>query len=173
MTKKISQILVLCLILFAFEIISCSSGNKKNVLSNIDTSSVSVEPLSEPINNDTIINFDGAIGLNVQFNSGFLDLKNNFDFLQGDSLVVNVGGTAQKVLIRLLASNNDANSPTGIIGTGFIVNANRLVCIRLDQDYPAIKQISAHGGPNPWGIYPLGSQNGAATIQKVKLIRKR
>jgi hypothetical protein len=91
-------------------------------------------------------------------------------FQKGDSLRLKIGGTAKRILVRLLPEGSDPGSPIGIVGGAINVPDNRIVKVRLDYDYRNIKQISVHGHSNPWDIF-LGANNGPATLIKVEYKR--
>lgn len=112
----------------------------------------------------------GKKGASVQWASGWLDLSAPTAFYRGDRLRIRVGGTAKKILIRLLPSGGDAGQSSGAVAT-VAVPDDQIVEITLTEDRPKIQQISVHGGANPWGQYPLGPENGPATLESVTLIR--
>lgn len=174
--KQIRNVAILGLILLALGITSCGSGNNKSNSSQNDSTkkdtTKKVDKTSTATIGDTTINLTGQIGNSEQWQSGWMDLSTPFNFNNGDILKVKVGSTANKILVRLLAVNEDPNSPVGIVGT-YTVSGNREVTVNLTQNYTSIKQISVHGGSNPWGTYPLGINNGPATIQSAKLTRSR
>ena len=114
----------------------------------------------------------GPIGLSSQWGSGWLDLATPTDFRKGDRLRLKIGGTADKIVVRLLPKGNSPDSPVGVIGGAITVPPNRIVEVSLKSDKKGIIQISVHGGPNPWGRYPLGRGNGAAALKVAELIRK-
>ncbi len=131
------------------------------------TASVSVystEPESVTLN--------GQLGASSEWGSGWLDLASATDFAKGDVLQFRIGGTAQKVLMRLLSKGHSPDSTDGILGDGIALPKNRIINIQLISPHKNIIQISVHGGPNPWGAYLLGGSNGPATLESVKLIRK-
>lgn len=178
-TKKsyINQISILGLIIIVCTIISCSNDKKSNN-STDEKSSIQIAENDKPVkqieqnqNKFTITELEGEIGLSKQWHSGWLDLDKPTNFYKGDSLVVIVGGTAEKIVLRLLSSGSDPNSPSGIVGRIHEVNNNGEVNVRLSKDHSNVTQVSVHGGENPWGVYPLGSGNGAAFIQSATLIR--
>jgi len=104
---------------------------------------------------------------------GWLELNNPTDFSQSDKLELIIGGTAEKIKIRLLPKGSDPNTQTGILPKIYDVpKNNRVVLIQLESNRPNIVQISVHGGPNPWGKYPLGGSNGPATLEQVIVKRK-
>ena len=109
----------------------------------------------------------GEMGSSRKWGSGWLDLSGMVNFQKGDRLELQIGGTAKKVLVRLLAKGVSPDSPSGIVGGPINVPSNRIVELRLDSDYESIIQISVHGHSNPWGLYDLGAENGPATLLKV------
>jgi hypothetical protein len=112
----------------------------------------------------------GSAGKDVRWNSGWIDFPQPATFYKGDQLRLSVGGTAAKVVVRLLDDSRRADSPEGVVGV-FTVGTDRTVRITLDADYKGIQQISVHGGPNPWNLYDLGGGNGAATLSAAQVIR--
>jgi len=113
----------------------------------------------------------GETGLSPRWGSGWLDLPTVTDFAAGDVLQLRIGGTAAKVLVRLLPEGTFPDSSVGIVGGAVIVPENRIVDIVLDNDRKNIIQISVHGGPNPWGRFLLGGGNGPATLESATLVR--
>lgn len=114
----------------------------------------------------------GEIGSSSSWGSGWLDLATVTDFAAGDVLRLRIGGTAGKILVRLLPEGSFPDTSVGIIGSGAVtVPKNRIVEVVLDNDRKGIIQISVHGGPNPWGRFPLGSGNGPATLESATLVR--
>lgn len=107
---------------------------------------------------------DGAIGSSSRWSVGWLDLEKITDFKKGDRLKITVGGTAKKILLRFLPKGADPNDPIGIDGGPRQVPNSRVIEVVVESDHKNIRQISVHGGPNPWGDFPLGQDNGAATI---------
>lgn len=113
----------------------------------------------------------GEIGSSSHWGSGWLDLATVTDFAAGDVLRLRIGGTASKVLVRLLPEGKFPDSTVGIVGGAVTVPENRIVEVVLDEDRKGIIQISVHGGPNPWGGFPLGGGNGPATLEAARLVR--
>jgi uncharacterized protein YpmB len=109
----------------------------------------------------------GETGSSWKWGSGWLDLARMMDFKKGDKLELQIGGTASKIIVRLLAKGVSSDSPSGIVGGALEVPSTRAVELELDSDYNNIVQISVHGHSNPWGLYDLGAQNGPATLLKV------
>jgi hypothetical protein len=114
----------------------------------------------------------GSIGISEQWGAGWIELRPT-DFRAGDILRLRVGGTAQRILVRLLARSQDPDSPVGILDDAISVPASRIVEVRLRRDYPGTVQISVHGRANPWGLYELGASNGPANLLSVDLIRAK
>src|SRR5271165_2632910 len=106
----------------------------------------------------------GHIGGSSMWKSGWLDLGPPVDFRSGDIIRLKIGGTAERIMVRFLTVGDSPDDPVGIEGGALPVPSNRTVDLTLQHDYPQTKQISVHGGSNPWGLYPLGENNGPATI---------
>ena len=111
----------------------------------------------------------GEIGFSRKWGSGWLDLSKMMDFHKDDRLIMKLGGTAEKVLVRLLAKGISPDSTSGITGDTIIIPPNRIVELQLDSDYDNIIQISVHGKSNPWGLFNLGIKNGHATLLTCEL----
>lgn len=112
----------------------------------------------------------GAVGKDLHWGSGWIDLAPTSLF-RGDQLQLSVGGTARKVVVRFLEDPQRADSPEGVVGV-FTVGQDRTVRVPIDADRKGIRQLSVHGGPNPWGQYDLGEGNGPATLSGVEIIRR-
>lgn len=112
----------------------------------------------------------GPVGKSSQWGSGWIDLRTITDFKKGDTLQIKVGGIAKRVLIRLLSKEYYPDSPSGIEGDAREVPANRVITVVLESDHTQVKQISVHGGPNPWGLSSLGEDNGPASL--ISVLRK-
>ena len=113
----------------------------------------------------------GVVGKDLHWGSGWIDLAPT-NFFKGDQLQLSVGGTAKKVVVRLLEDPLRADSSEGVVGV-FAVGQDRVVRVPIDADRRGIRQLSVHGGPNPWGQYDLGQGNGPATLSGVEVIRRR
>jgi len=131
-----------------------------------------IESISS-INNNTeksdkvdFLNISGTPGESGQWGSGWIDLENVMTFNKGTLLRIEVGGTAQKILIRLLEKGKTPDMPVGILGK-FDVPENRVIEVTLKRNYTNIWQISIHGSPKAWN-YNLGAENGPATIGLVQ-----
>lgn len=113
----------------------------------------------------------GAAGASSQWGSGWMDLAPPMDFKKGDKLRMHLGGSAEVVLVRLLPRGAAPESDTGIVGGALTVPKSRVIDVSLPLDRKQIVQISVHGGPNPWGRFPLGGANGPATITSIELLK--
>lgn len=113
----------------------------------------------------------GATGSSPLWGSGWIDLAPPMDFKKGEKLKIRLGGSAEKILVRLLPRGAPSDSDTGIVGEPIMVPKSREVEVLLPLDRKQIAQISVHGGPNPWGRYPLGGGNGPATISSIELVK--
>ena len=109
----------------------------------------------------------GATGSSSQWGSGWLDLAPPVDFTKGERLKLLIGGTANKILVRLLPKGALPDMSAGIVGGAIDVPKSRIVEVTLPQNRKQVVQISVHGGANPWGKFPLGGGNGPATIESV------
>lgn len=112
-------------------------------------------------------------GSSPQWGSGWCDFPSPVAFQKGERLRLAIGGSATKIIVRLLPKGIDPNTTVGVIPTSFTVPSTRLLEVTMPHDAPAIVQISVHGGPNPWGQYPLGAGNGPATISGVERLPAR
>lgn len=113
----------------------------------------------------------GTPGASSQWGSGWLNLAPPVDFAKGDRLKLLIGGNADRILVRLLPKGQSPDSSVGIVGGPIEVPRTRVVELVLPQEQKQIVQVSAHGGPNPWGRFPLGLGNGPATIESAQRIR--
>lgn len=112
----------------------------------------------------------GRIGSSSLWGSGWIDLDMRTNFRRGDTVTLKIGGAAESIVVRFLSKGNDPNDPAGIDGGVVRVPENRVVQITLNEDHPDVIQISVHGGPNPWNLYPLGGGNGPATVLSAERI---
>jgi hypothetical protein len=113
----------------------------------------------------------GETGASSQWGSGWLDLDRPTDFKSGNKLRLIIGGTAKNIKVRLLPKGRSPDTRAGMLGGVVAVPESRTVEVELQSDRPQVVQISVHGGPNPWGKYPLGGGNGPATLDSAELIR--
>ena len=113
----------------------------------------------------------GATGSSSQWGSGWLDLAPPVDFAKGEHLKLFIGGSADRIIIRLLPRGASPDTSAGIIAGVVNVPKSRIVEITLRENRKQIVQISVHGGPNPWGKFPLGGGNGPATIESAERVK--
>lgn len=114
---------------------------------------------------------NGELGVAPQWGCGWINLASPVDLSKGDVLQIQVGGTAQKVLVRCLVKTQSPDSTEGVIGDAVVVPKSRIIKVKLTSPRSNVIQISVHGGAKPWGIYELGQSNGAATLMSATLIR--
>lgn len=112
----------------------------------------------------------GKTGSSLIWGSGWLDLTSPIDFKKGDCLKLIVGGSAAKVLVRLLPKGSEPESMHGVIAQVISLPNDRIIEIVLKKDFPQVVQISVHGGSNPWDNFPLGAGNGPATLKSGAII---
>jgi hypothetical protein len=115
----------------------------------------------------------GKIGASATWKSGWIDLTNPTNFAKGDRLRMRVGGTALKVVVRLLQRGSDPDASGGVLPDVYSIRPeqDRTIDVVVPDDTPQVVQISLHGGPNPFNEIPLGSGNGAATLLSVERVR--
>jgi len=113
----------------------------------------------------------GKVAASPRWGSGWIDLTKPINLAAGDRLRLRLGGTATKVLLRLLGEGQFPDDPVGILGGPLAVPKERLVEVKVESARRGIVQISVHGGPNPWGQYPLGEKNGPATLESAELLK--
>jgi len=126
-------------------------------------------PMSLP--DTTCRPLSGSFGMSQQWNTGWIDLTTITNFQAGDRIRLKVAGAARRIVVRFLAQGASADSPAGVEGGIITVPPDGNVIVTLQQSYQTIKQISVHGGPNPWGIFPLGDGNGAVMLNSACLSR--
>ena len=107
--------------------------------------------------------FDGSYGASRAWGSGWLDLRQPIELESGKCLRIEIGGTASKVVVRLLRRDDDPSRASGIVGGIHNVPESRKIDVQLLSQFPNIKQISVHGNPNAWH-FDLGGKNGPATL---------
>ena len=103
--------------------------------------------------------------------SGWLLLDSPRDFKAGEKLRLSIGGTARNIKIRFLPKGRSSDSTAGMLKGVFAVPKSRIIEVEFSKDRSQITDISVHGGPNPWGEYPLGSNNGPATLDSAEIIQ--
>ena len=112
----------------------------------------------------------GTTGSSSQWSSGWITLNSGVSFAKGDRLKLVIGGKAKKIVVRLLATGAAPETSAGAIGI-VDVPETRVVEVVIPEDRKDVFQISVHGGANPWGQFPLGDDNGAATIKSVERLK--
>ena len=171
-----SRVMVQCLIVVILAVCTLVTGCKKAqdekpAPATTEQETVAVKPEPAPTTKEEItIPLLGEIGSSPRWGSGWLDLATPTDFLNGDRFRIKVGGSATKVLVRLLSEGQSPDTSTGRIGGTITVPEDRIIEITLKYDRREIIQISIHGGPNPWNIL-LGGGNGPATLEEAEIIR--
>lgn len=108
---------------------------------------------------------EGLIGASDEWGSGWIVLERLTDFPAKAELRFEVGGTAEKILVRLLRAGADPNTAAGELGK-YDVPGDRHLAVKLPSARREITQISVHGGPKPFGR-SLKPGNGGATIESV------
>jgi hypothetical protein len=158
-----------CLICFCI-LVACGneSDNKKPDVNSPDSSKIDKRN-SQPADSPAVIvdvqdgRLEGTIG-ESPWGSGWLDLNSVKSFRKGDTLNIRIGGTAKKVLVRLLPINSNANLPNGIEGGVRDVPATKMITVVLAADRNDITQISVHG-KDAFGN--ISGENGHATMISV------
>lgn len=120
-----------------------------------------------PSKNGTCQLLAGDAGVDKKYASGWLDLSRLTTFHSGSTLRLTIGGTAKKILVRLLPSGKSPDQKVGILGA-YAVPKDRLLTIPITNDLSDIAQISVHGGPQAWDVR-LGPGNGAATLEQAEV----
>jgi hypothetical protein len=114
----------------------------------------------------------GTVGASPQYASGWIDFPQPIDFAKGDRLRLVIGGSATKILLRMLSKGQSRDSSEGLLGGVIDVPKTRVVELTLGENRAQVVQISVHGGPNPWGKFPLPG-NGPATLQAIERLPPR
>ncbi len=165
------NIIVVVLAVFTLVTGCKKTWDEKPTPARTEQEPVAVKPESPPAR-ETIIPLLGEIGSSPRWGSGWLDLEAPTDFLKGDRVRIKVGGSASKILVRLLSKGRSPDTSVGLIGGTITIPEDRIVEVTLKYGRKEIIQVSVHGGPNPWNI-PLGGGNGPATIEEGELIRSK
>lgn len=113
----------------------------------------------------------GDTGVSSRWGSGWIDLDRPIDFKRGHKLRLKLGGTAINIKVRLLPKGHSPDTTAGMLPGIMTVPDARIVEIDIQGDRPQVIQISVHGGPNPWGKYPLGGDNGPAILERAEIIK--
>jgi hypothetical protein len=113
----------------------------------------------------------GKTGSTSKYYSGWIDLQRLTDFHRGDKLRLTmdqrIHNPAKEIYVRLLAKDGSPNDEDEGAGTHPVKGP--VVEVVLDKDYPQTRQISVHGGPNPFGTQQLSPDNGTAKLISVDL----
>jgi hypothetical protein len=170
-----TRVMVRSLMIFIFAVGTLVTGCKKttgeqSVSTTTQQKAVAVKPEPAPTSKEITIPLIGEKGVSSRWGSGWLDLSAPTDFLNGDRIRIKVGGSATKVLVRLLSNGQSPDTSAGRIGGTITVPADRIIEVNLKYDRRETIQVSVHGGPNPWDI-PLGGGNGPATLEEAEIIR--
>jgi hypothetical protein len=112
-------------------------------------------------------NLSGTLGDSKAYYSGYLNLITPLTLKQDDTLVIRLGGTARRVKVRLLQNLADSDQPVGMLDSTFQVPASKIIVVPVQYSVTSVRQISVHGGPNPFGRYPLMEGNGPAIIHSI------
>lgn len=111
-----------------------------------------------------------TLGTSERWNSGWCDLEPPVTFSNGICLKLGIGGTATKVVVRILGNGQDPNQPVGIATDAMSIPTDRQLIINLKRQYPNSSQVSVHGGKAAWHI-KLGDSNGPATLDSVEQVQ--
>jgi len=111
------------------------------------------------------------LGSSSRWGSGWCEFEPPINLMKGTCLRLAIGGTANKVLIRILRAGEDPNEPIGLLRgcIPFTVPNDRKIIISLERTYSNVVQISVHGGRQAWHCN-LGSNNGPATLLMVEQV---
>lgn len=148
--RTISRITIICLAML------CSLSFSQETSSTAGNTAVQKETQTD------FVTINGLTDESGEWGSGYIDLESMITLKKGTTLKVEVGGEAKKVLVRILVNGKSHDQAVGILGK-FDVPENRIVEVKLAQDFKNIKQISVHGSPKAWS-YSLGAANGNATL---------
>jgi hypothetical protein len=176
-SNDMNKFFVLIIVLISVAMFGCGKSEEHAGEPNKKKEAVPIEAIKTASEGEDEVNPEprllaGEIGSSSSWGSGWLDLATVTDFKTGDILRLHIGGTAGKVLVRLLPEGKFPDSSVGIVAGGAItVPENRIVEVVLNNDRKGIIQISVHGGSNPWGKFTLGSVNGPATLESATLVR--
>jgi hypothetical protein len=113
----------------------------------------------------------GVTESSAKWGVGWIELNKDTDFKKGEKLRLKVGGTATKILVRLLSDLSQDDDPVGIEGGVHDVPQDRVVEVVLSADYFGVKEISVHGNPEAWS-WSLGKDNGPATLESVERVQR-
>lgn len=113
----------------------------------------------------------GETGASSRWGSGWLDLNQPTNFDSGTRLRLSIGGTANRIKVRLLSRGQSPDTTAGMLPGIVSIPDSRVIEVEVSSARSHVIQISVHGGPNPWGKYPLGGDNGPATLESAEIIQ--
>ena len=82
----------------------------------------------------------GPTGSSSQWGSGWLDLAPPVNFAKGEHLKLFIGGSAEKIVVRLLAKGNSPDSSVGVIPGVVNVPKSRIVEVTIPDDRKQVVQ---------------------------------
>jgi hypothetical protein len=145
-----------------------SKGDTRPCIIVISLAILLLAVLSVPASAQTLA---GATGSSSEWGTGWLDLAPALDFAKGEHLKLFIGGSADRIIVRLLPKGKSPDTSVGVIPGVVSVPKSRMVEVTLPADRKQVIQISVHGGPNPWGKFPLGGGNGPATLESAERVK--
>jgi hypothetical protein len=96
------------------------------------------------------------------FCSSWLDFSPSIDFKKDQEISITLDRSGpnptKRIYVRLVPENGSFNSDK--IGISTVTINDAVVKIKLAKDYLHIKQLSIHGGINPFGGHPMPSNAG-------------
>lgn len=111
-----------------------------------------------------------SYGWSDQWGSGWCDIQPPMNLVDGSCIKLSIGGTANKVLVRVLRDGENPNVAIGLLGDPLSVPKDRKIIIKLGRTYSNVVQISVHGGRKPWNI-SLGNNNGPAKLDLAESVK--
>ncbi len=108
-------------------------------------------------------------GNSPNLGSGWCDFEAPVQLAKGTCLKLTLGGTAQKIVVRILQVGQDPSKAVGLIGKPVAVPSNKQIKLIFNKSYPQVVQISVHGR-EPWGRF-IHDQNGPATLDSLEKIK--
>jgi hypothetical protein len=119
------------------------------------------EPLLDTASMSKWTRIRGKIGQSKRWGSGWLDLSKPGQFLDESELRIKVGGSADCIVVRLLAEGMSPELDVGIIDE-LQVPADRVAELKFSDDHENVVQVSVHGA-YAWAEY-CSPANGPATM---------
>ena len=117
------------------------------------------------VNAENCENVTGITGSTAaqDWQSSWIDFKSPMDFRAGETLKIQIMGSAANVLVRLLPDTSRPDSPDGIEGGVRSVPKDAFLRVKLQRNHSKIKQVSVHGRRIAWHT-SLGGNNGDAVL---------